>query len=496
VHYEGAAERTPVAGGVRAPTTDAPPPGDADDTPAYSDGDQSGWLGDVPRPGLVLAFDGEAAPLVGCVVERTRRFGRSDEADVVLEDSSVSRVHMIVEPAPGGVMVRDAGSRNGTWVDRMPADATPRLAPFGSTIRAGRMVFLVREDISPFLGSVDTRDARLVGGPSLAEVRRRIDLAKGSPLAVLVEGETGAGKEVVAGCIHAASGRTGELVEVNCAAIPPELVESELFGHARGAFSGSDRARTGLFRTADGGTLLLDEIGELPGALQAKLLRVLETGEVRPVGEDRAVTVDVRVIAATNRSLDELASRGAFREDLLYRIAALRIAVPPLRDRLEDLPALALHFLAGSGVDIAPRAMEVLLRHRWPGNARQLRNLLAAAVATTRAAGRNVIGAGDVSALLATASVGEQDDGRARILDALANSGGNVTQAARDLGVARSGLYETLRRLAVDPSAFRPARGGRDPVTRSSAPPSAPPSVGDIYAVSGPSSATFGSTRR
>ncbi|MEJ7734545.1 MAG: sigma 54-interacting transcriptional regulator [Polyangiaceae bacterium] len=275
------------------------------------------------------------------------------------------------------------------------------------------MVFLVREDVSPFLGSVDPRDPRLVGGPSLAEVRRRIDLAKGSPLAVLVEGETGAGKEVVAGCIHAASGRTGELVEVNCAAIPPELVESELFGHARGAFSGSDRARTGLFRTADGGTLLLDEIGELPGALQAKLLRVLETGEVRPVGEDRAVTVDVRVIAATNRSLDELASRGAFREDLLYRVAALRIAVPPLRDRLEDLPALTLHFLAGSGVDIAPRAMEVLLRHRWPGNARQLRNLLAAAVATTRAAGRKVIGAGDVSALLATASVGEQDDGRA-----------------------------------------------------------------------------------
>jgi hypothetical protein len=420
----------------------------------------------LPRPGLVLSFNGDIAPLIGCAIDRPRVFGRGEDADVVIDDGSVSRAHMVVEPTALGMMVRDCKSRNGTYVDGVPIGEAPQLARFGSTVRLGRTLFFVRQDVRPFLDEDLVRYPKLVGGPSLSEVRRRIDLARVSKVPVLIEGETGAGKEVVARAIHEASERDGELVEVNCAAIPSELVESELFGHARGAFSGSDRARVGLFRTADRGTLLLDEIGELPPALQAKLLRVLETGEVRPVGEDRSMTVDVRVVAATNRNLDAMAQKGLFRMDLLHRIAALRIGLSPLRDRREDVPALALHFLGADAPAIGATAMDLLVRYRWPGNARELRHLLAAAAAGVRAAGRTVIDAEDISGLMPVADAidaAEDDDGRARIIDALGAAGGNVTHAARDLGVARSGLYEALRRLQIDPAAFRPARSRRWP---------------------------------
>ena len=207
----------------------------------------------------------------------------------------------------------------------------------------------------------------------------------------------------------------------------------------------------GLFRTADGGTLLLDEIGELPMALQAKLLRVLETGEVRPVGDDKPVAVDVRVVAATNRSLDRMVDEGAFRLDLFHRIAATRITLPPLRDRIEDVPLLCRHFLGNEGPRISTAAMEVLLLHRYPGNVRELRNVLSAAAAS---ATEGTIHVAEVRAALPKA-VGRDDDGRSRIVAALAEAGGNVTRAAKDLGVARSGLYETLRRLHIDPSKYR-----------------------------------------
>jgi transcriptional regulator with GAF, ATPase, and Fis domain len=233
-------------------------------------------------------------------------------------------------------------------------------------------------------------------------------------------------------------------------------MESEIFGHARGAFSGSDRARAGLFRTAHGGTILLDEIGELSAALQAKLLRVLETGELRAVGEDHVTEVDVRIVAATNRNLDAMVRAGTFRADLLHRIAAMRIGLPPLKDRLEDVPALALHFLGQAELSIASPAMERMLRHPWPGNARELKHLVHGAAAFVRASGRKVIMVEDVARALPAG--GGDESGRARILDALSAAGGNVTQAARDLGVARSGLYEAIRRFQLDPAAFRPTR--------------------------------------
>jgi MoxR-like ATPase/pSer/pThr/pTyr-binding forkhead associated (FHA) protein len=444
-----------------------------------SDAESGGEAG-PPEPGLIVVFQGSPRDPLGYPINRPRLFGRGDGADVVLVDPGISRAHMTVEPvydaaASGqagplrgpqtGLLVRDLGSRNGTFVDGAQLLKGSRFAPYGSVVRLGKTIFLVHPDVRDYTGTPDPRHPALIGGPSLAGVRRRIDVTRASPVPVLVEGETGSGKEVVARAVHEALGRRGELVEVNCAALPAELVESELFGHARGSFSGSDRARVGLFRSAHEGTLLLDEIGELPQSMQAKLLRVLETGQVRPVGDDRAVQVDVRVVAATNRDLDAMAEAGTFRLDLLHRIAAVRIALPPLRDRLEDVPLLARHFLeteprpeGAEAPTLSAAALELFLLHRWPGNARELRNAIRAGAAAARASERALIAPEDVSSVLAARAEPPGDEARARILDALAAAGGNVTQAAKDLGIARSGLYETLKRMDVDPASFRPSR--------------------------------------
>jgi two-component system NtrC family response regulator len=263
----------------------------------------------------------------------------------------------------------------------------------------------------------------------------------------------------VARALHSASTREGPFLAVNCAALPMELVESELFGHRRGAFSGSDHSRRGLFRSADGGTLLLDEIGDLPLDAQAKLLRVLETGEVRAVGEDLARAVDVRVVAATNRDLAAMMAVDHFREDLFHRIATVQIELPALRDRPEDVPLLVGHFLAETGVVVSVFAMEKLIAHRWPGNVRELKNTLAGAVAGARSRDSDEIQIEDLDDLSEPISVRREDlddDAlRARIVAALEASGGNVSQAARDLGMRRARIYELLGALVIDPSEFR-----------------------------------------
>jgi DNA-binding NtrC family response regulator len=225
----------------------------------------------------------------------------------------------------------------------------------------------------------------LVGGsPALEGVRRLIDRVAGSEAAVLVRGETGTGKELVARAIHQGSRRADRpLVAVNCGALPEHLVESELFGHRKGAFTGADEHRAGLFEVADGGTLFLDEIGELPRALQSRLLRVLESGEIRRVGDNHPINVDVRLVCATHRPLEEMARAGEFREDLLFRINTFEITVPPLRERLGDIPGLVDHFVrrgrpqTPSQADvIAAEALESLAAHDWPGNVRELANVV------------------------------------------------------------------------------------------------------------------------
>ena len=277
---------------------------------------------------------------------------------------------------------------------------------------------------------------------------------------VLITGESGTGKELVAEAIVRASRRADRpFVRFNCAALVPDLAEAELFGHARGAFTGAVRARPGLFGEADGGTILLDEVGELAPAAQAKLLRVLQEGEVRPVGEERARTVDVRVLAATHRDLEERVARGAFREDLYWRLAVVRLEVPPLRQRPEDVPVLARHFLArfADRFGVAPLhvpdgLMERLLAHHWPGNVRELEHALETLVALSAGGeldlsllpGRDLPAAEGASATHLRPRLEAYE--RGLLVEALRAAGGNRSQAARRLGISRVTLHDKLRK--------------------------------------------------
>jgi len=227
-------------------------------------------------------------------------------------------------------------------------------------------------------------DNSLVGSSqAMAGVIKLIDRVAPTESTVLIRGETGCGKELVARAVHESSLRADQpLVAVNCGALPENLIESELFGHCRGAFTGADTARTGLFEVADGGTIFLDEIGELPLPMQAKLLRVLETGDIRRLGDNQTVHVNVRIICATHRDLEAMVQEGTFREDLMFRINTFEVCVPPLRERPEDIPALANHLLRRHRSDGAedalftPAAMTELMAHQWPGNVRELANVI------------------------------------------------------------------------------------------------------------------------
>ncbi len=278
---------------------------------------------------------------------------------------------------------------------------------------------------------------------------------------VLVTGESGTGKERVAEAIVQASRRADRaFVRFNCAALTPELAEAELFGHARGAFTGAIRARPGLFGEADGGTILLDEVGELAPGAQAKLLRVLQDGEVRAVGDERARTVDVRIIAATHRDLSEEVRAGRFREDLFYRLDVVHLRVPPLRERPEDVPVLARHFLArfAERYGVASVHGEHALLHRlagqsWPGNVRELENAIERLVALSPAEGLDL-------ALLPGGAAAEEHGElalkervqayeRGLVIEALREARGNRSEAARRLGVSRVTLHDKLRRYGL-----------------------------------------------
>jgi DNA-binding NtrC family response regulator len=278
---------------------------------------------------------------------------------------------------------------------------------------------------------------------------------------VLVTGESGTGKELVAEAIVRASPRAGRpFVRFNCAALAPELAEAELFGHARGAFTGATRARPGLFGEADGGTILLDEVGELAAEAQAKLLRVLQEGEVRPVGEERARKVDVRVLASTHRDLAEEVRAGRFREDLFYRLDVVHLRIPPLRERPEDVPVLVRHFLARfaerfgvPAVHAADAVVQRLVGQPWPGNVRELEHVVERLVALSPPEGLDL-------SLLPGASAGEerallplrervQAYERGLVVEALREARGNRSEAARRLGVSRVTLHDKLRRYGL-----------------------------------------------
>jgi len=325
-------------------------------------------------------WEGRFLPLVG----RDVRLGRAplQPPNLSVPDTAMSREHARVTPAQreGEHVVIDADSTNGTFVNgRRVRQAT--LAP-NDVVRMGDTIFLYRAATDEPDGSVPAVPASPLLGQSRAiqEAVQAIERIAPSHATVLVLGETGTGKDLVASELHARSGRSGLFVAVNCAALPGRVIESELFGHMRGAFTGATQPAPGLFREASGGTLLLDEIGELSPELQAHLLRALESGEVRPVGSARPVRVDVRFVAATNVDIAAAVERGTFRGDVLARLDQARIVLPPLRDRREDVLLLLRHFLSQESGGRRPPAIdadaaESLLVHPWRFNVREVQNL-------------------------------------------------------------------------------------------------------------------------
>ncbi|HEX7085151.1 MAG TPA: sigma-54 dependent transcriptional regulator [Vicinamibacterales bacterium] len=321
---------------------------------------------------------------------------------------------------------------------------------------------------------VDRRLTMIGESQAMAQLREQIAMAAPTNGRVLILGDNGTGKELVARTIHALSHRrTGPFVEVNCAAIPEELIESELFGHARGAFTGAVSDRRGKFEAADGGTIFLDEIGDMSLKTQAKVLRVLQEQVVEPVGSRQQIAVDVRVIAATNKDLAAAIRAGEFREDLYFRLNVIPIFVPPLRERREDIPRLAEFFMTGFAQEygrrpksFSPEAIDRLQRYDWPGNVRELRNLIERLVIMVPG---DTIGADDLS-FLRSAAPAQRTDGepagepllplheardrfeREYILRALARQNGNMSRTAEVLGVERSNLYRKMRAFGIMPA--------------------------------------------
>jgi two-component system, NtrC family, nitrogen regulation response regulator NtrX len=313
-------------------------------------------------------------------------------------------------------------------------------------------------------------------GETMRRVMAQIERVAASETRVCIYGETGTGKELVARTLHEKSPRAaGPFVTLNCAAVPAELIESELFGHEKGSFTGAAQRHTGKFEQAHRGTLFLDEIGDMPAAMQAKLLRVLEEGEVERVGADKPSKVDVRVVVATHRNLDQLVESGGFRRDLYHRVVVFPVELPPLRTRCEDLPALVEHFArqvsAQNGwkpVPFAPSAIEALKQYAWPGNIRELRNVVerlllladaevdAGAVQQALPAGKGttILGNGTdtVSGALAERVLAFE---RAQVLAELERSGKHITLAAKALGLERSHLYKKCQQLGIDLQSLR-----------------------------------------
>ncbi|MFZ5446677.1 MAG: sigma 54-interacting transcriptional regulator [Myxococcota bacterium] len=322
------------------------------------------------RRGATLSWGNQSVPLGGGTVV----IGAAEGVKVLLADPKVSRLHAELELDDGGVWLRDLGSSNGTWVDSLRVDRV-RFEQDGR-FRVGNTQLTITfvEPAKVALWPEDRLGALLGRSEPMRELFMQLTRVAVSEASVLIKGETGTGKELVAREVHAASKRAkGPFVVVDCASLPENLLEAELFGHTRGAFTGAIAAREGSIEAAHGGTVFLDEIGELPLAMQPKLLRVLESKTVRRVGETEPRQVDVRFVSATHRDLEAMVARGQFREDLFFRLSVLPLDVPPLRERPGDLGLLLRHFLPAD-VKLDEAMMTQLLAHRWPGNVRELKS--------------------------------------------------------------------------------------------------------------------------
>ncbi len=414
------------------------------------------------------------------------RIGRGADADLLLPDPSVSRLHARIFRVGEQYFLADA-SRNGTYMDGkrvtqvvLEGGQTFRIGPYQIHFLPGKQS-LTPDPPTVVQGTTPANDSTCptTSRPSTSSdtfgiegkspfIKRLIEDVRRvacSDLPVLVEGETGSGKELVSRGIHDASSRRNRpFVVVNCGAISPELIESELFGHEKGSFTGATAQRRGAFEIAHGGTIFLDEIGELPLGLQPKLLRALEQKEIKRVGGNETILVDVRVIAATNRNLREEMGKKAFRDDLYFRLSTITLQVPPLRERREDIVPIALLFLAEAATkanrpapDLSGAAAGFLASHDWPGNVRELRNAIQRAVVMGDGP---ALTAGDFSFLLAPESPPAAPAADSRlsrweqteknsILGELARQKWNKTRTAHELGIAKSTLFEKLKKYGI-----------------------------------------------
>ena len=409
--------------------------------------------------------------------------GRGDDPGTIrIDHSSVSRRHarLLVEE---DLRIEDLGSSNGTFVEgERLAPNQPRVVGPGMLIEIGTVMVILRgagAALASPSSAPGSTDGIVILDPVMDRLHQLLELASKSDLSILLLGETGVGKEVIASRVHALSSRSGAtFLKVNCAALVESLLEAELFGYEKGAFTGANQAKAGLLESATGGTLFLDEVGEMPMQTQAKLLRALETGEITRVGSTKSRIIDVRFVAATNQDLRKAIQEGRFRQDLYFRLEGVVVRVPPLRERTTEIAPLVRVFAAqaaerrGLGpVTVSEGAMLRLVQHSWPGNLRELKNLVLRSVLLSR---QSVIGEADlqfdamglgapelpapvpagpapVPAAPATSrSLGTgaenpfDEEERRRILDALDQCGGNQTRAAKMLGISRGTLVNRL----------------------------------------------------
>jgi len=409
-----------------------------------------------------------AIPLTGQRIVLGREPGAAANAiAIAIAGNDVSRHHATIELAGEAWHIVDNASRNGTFANGVAVSGRTALRN-GSVIRIGGALLVFQDGEMP-AGRQRARTSLIGHSPPIARIRSEIELVAPSPVSVVIHGETGVGKELVAAEIHRASRRNGAFVAVNCATIPGSLAESELFGHTVGAFTGAVSSHDGLFLAAQGGTLFLDEIGEMPLEIQAKLLRALALKEIRPVGANHPVRVDVRIIAATHRALEDEVAAGRFRADLFARLAGWQVVVPPLRERREDILLLAdeLHARTEGGargrkLELTAHTAEALLLHNWPYNVRELEQVIA--VSAVRAGG-GVIRLehlpGAIAARLGARSTGSPSSiampdpnvlpDRDALERVLRHCDGNVAEVARHFGKDRRQIYRWLSRYELSP---------------------------------------------
>jgi transcriptional regulator with GAF, ATPase, and Fis domain len=417
--------------------------------------------------------------------------GRHSSSGIAIDDDSVSRKHAILRIGNAGIEIEPLTSRNGTHVGGRALREGERVAlPVGSVVELGMATLVVQRRstaieyqrfvmptprVQAGVQKSGPAGAMVVADDAMKKLHALIELVAPTPMSVLILGETGTGKEVIANAIHRHGARAGQvLLRLNCAALAESILEAELFGYERGAFTGAVQAKPGLFESADGGTVFLDEVGEMPPATQAKLLRVLESGEVLRLGALRSKHIDVRFLSATNRDLQREVSAQRFRMDLFFRLNGFTLTVPPLRDRPKDAEALARHFAREASqttnrgeVMLLDDAVEVLRAHPWPGNIRELKSVIERATLFSKggtlcaddirrslvlipsmAAAPSVFGPG---ALRASGSLRESVDAfeRQRIVEALEQVGGNQAKAAELLGMPRRTLTHRVAALGI-----------------------------------------------